>query len=298
MRRGIRLARRQHTAYAIDVFFLLVILFVVAVSLPVDLLAQPEGKPEIAPQILHHTLTYKVNEVQAEIAVNDVPILYGEYREPIGHSELINMWVKPGKNVVTVRLLPLKGPGKEGEFFEFTVTSGRSPQTAINGPKLAQFKWRIEESKEKLPLEKIFKFTPLRPPPSELWTKAEVLKLDEETEERAGEFVRRLSEALVKRNVEDLTKLLEFRLQEKDRWLHGGTQEFSDTRKDVEELLDAGEFQPVDMESLEMHLVAGGQLIWVTGKDYSRVLKVKGGASEAETDIYLARIEGDWTLAR
>jgi len=288
----------RHVVSTLGLFFLVIIASLVAVSLPVDLLAQPESKPGTNTQILYHTLTYKVNEVQTEIAINGVPVLYGEYAGPVSYSGLINMWVKPGKNVVTVRVMPLPGPQKKGQFLEFTVSVGRSAQAAINGPKLAQFRWRSEESREKLPLEKIFKFTPLQPPPSELWTKAEVLKLDEETRKGAEGCIQRLNEALAKRNVEDLTKLLEFKLLERDRWLHGETEKSSDVRKDVEELLTDAEFQPVDMGSLEMHLVADGQLVWVTGKGFSRILKGKGGGSESEADVYLARIEGNWTLAR
>ena len=298
IRERVKHMQRRHIAYTLDLFFLFITPFIVAVSLPFDLLAQPEGKPGTATRILYHTLTYKVNEVQAEITVNGVPVLYGEYKGPISYSGLINMWVKPGKNVVTVRLMPLQRPQKRGQFFEFVVGVGRSAQTAINGPKLAQFRWRSEESKEKLPLEKIFKFTPLYPPPSELWTKAEVLKLDEETRKGAEECIQRLSEALVKKDVENLSKLLEFRFQERDRWLHGDTEKFSDVRKDVEELFIGAEFQPVDMGSLEMHLVADGQLIWVTDKGFGRILKGKGGESETEADVYLARMEGNWTWAR
>ncbi len=288
----------RHVASTLGLFFLVIIASLVAVSLPVDLLAQPESKPGTAAQIPYHMMTYKVNEVQAEIAINGVPVLYGEYKGPMSYSGLINMWVKPGKNVVTVRVMPLLGPQKKGQFFELTVSVGRSAQAAINGPKLAQFRWRSEESREKLPLEKIFKFTPLEPPPSELWTKAEVLKLDEETRKGAEECIQRLSKALVQRNIEDLTKLLEFRSRERDRWLRGESEKLSDVRKDVEELLNDAEFQPVDMGSLQMHLIADGQLVWVTGKGFSRFLKGKGGESETEADVYLARIGGNWTLAR
>jgi hypothetical protein len=47
-----------------------------------------------------------------------------------------------------------------------------------------------------------------------------------------------------------------------------------------------------------MHLVADGQLIWVTDKGFGRILKGKGGESETEADVYLARMEGNWTWAR
>ncbi len=288
----------RHVVYTLGSFFLVIMESLVAGCLPVDLLAQTESKPGAASQPPYHMMTYKVNEVQAEIAINGVPVLYGEYAGPISYSGLVNMWVKPGKNVVTVRVMPLSGPQKKGQFFEFTVSVGRSAQAAINGPKLAQFRWRAEESKEKLPLEKIFKFTPLEPPPSELWTKAEVLKLDEETRKGAEGCIERLSQALVRRDIEDLMSLLAFRFQERDRWLHGETETSADVRKDVKDLLRDAEFQPVDMGSLEMHLVADGQLVWVTGKGLSRFLKGKGGEGETEADVYLARIEGSWTLAR
>jgi len=293
-----RIPCRHVVYYTLGSFFLVIMASLVAGCLPGDLLAQPESKPGTATQIPYHMVSYKFNEVQAEIAINGVPVLYGEYEGPLSYSGLINMWVKPGKNVVTVRVMPLPGPQKKGQFFELTVSVGRSAQAAINGPKLAQFRWKSEESREKLPLEKIFKFTPLEPPPSELWTKAEVLKLDEETRKGAEECIERLSKALVQRDVEDLTRLLEFRLRERDRWLHGETEKLADVRKAVEELLKDAEFQPVDMGSLEMHLVADGQLVWVTGKGFSRFLKGKGGESGTEVDVYLARMEGKWTLAR
>jgi hypothetical protein len=266
--------------------------------LAADLRAQPEAKPEVAPRVPYFALTYKFNEVRAELTINGVPVLYGEYQEPVSYSGLINMWVKPGKNVAMVRLTPLQGPSKKGNFFEFTVSVGRSGQAALGGPRLAQFKWRAAEGREKLPLEKLFKFTPLDPPPSDLWNRAEVLTLDPETRKGAEEFLLELSDSLMKKDMENLAKIFEFKFAERGRWLEGRPPEPPDVRKDVGELLDEIEIKPVDIQSLEMHLIADGQLIWVTGKDYDRILKGKNGESKAGADIYLARIDGKWTLGR
>lgn len=283
-------------------------------SLSVFIFTFGAGKNAGGAEAIHYTIGYNVMGVQAEIEINGVPILSGERAMFQNFGTIpVNKWLKPDKNIVTVKLKALpKNSDETGKFEVFLaaankdqmVSVGAAPKGADESPRVFEFKWESGISKEKLPLEKRFEFTPKAVPVLELWTKTEVLKLDPETEKGAKEFLKVISEAFVKKNVDKLATVIEFTMNDENRSMFEEPRSLSDIKEDVKETVkmwnsEKAKFQPIDIASVKMILVAENRVIWVTDKRGKPVLRAKSSkGGEFSNDVYIARIGGKWVLAR
>jgi len=162
---------------------------------------------------------------------------------------------------------------------------------------------KLFESKDKLPLEKKIEFTPQSVPALELWTKTEQITLDADTEKAIRSFLKTLSDAYTKADAGKAAELQEFKVAEYSLALGGKAMSLSEMKKEIKGYFsmlksDKAKFAPIDTEGAKLQLVAENRLVLVTAKDGKAPLIAKTESGEYVVDIYLARINGKWAVAR
>jgi len=159
-------------------------------------------------------------------------------------------------------------------------------------------------SKESLPLEKRFALDPQPPVVLELWTKAEALGLSSGTEKEAREFLKIVSDAYVKSDLDKVWAVTEFKNMEYMRALSDQPKSPAEMKKELKKFFEMlknqkAVFAPIDTAAVRFTLVAEKRVIICRTRDGKDVLVARSGdGGEYVTPLYLARVGGRWVVAR
>ena len=249
-----------------------------------------------------YQIQWQTDSIISELHINGIRVDKKTPAFTWAGSARLNVWLKPGRNVVTIRLRPLPESGRSGSYKVFLVKA-QAGQYVDEGEKVFEFSWESGKSKEKLPLEKKIEFTPQSIPELDLWVEAELISLDAGTERGIRSFLQTLSEAYTKADAGKIAKLQEFKVNEISRAFGREEISLSEIKDETKDYLnrlrsDNAEFAPIDAEGAKLQLVAENRLVLVTAKDGSPALIAKSPSEEYAVEIYLARIKGRWVVAR
>lgn len=252
-----------------------------------------------------YQFTYQAGSVEAEVSINGVPIVLDKIGYSGTGSAPLNIWLKPEDNVLTVKLkgLPKSKPGDSSHFKMF-IARAEAGQYNDEGERIVEFDWDSDSSKEKLPVEKKFDLKVKPPYTLELWTKADVLKLDADTEKAARAYLKAVSDAYVKADSGKIAEYNEFSLNDFSRANYQEISSLAQSKKDLKEFFgmlkeQKAKFAPINAAKAKLQLVADGRLIMVTDKDGKPPLVAKSAdGGEFINPIYLGRVGGKWVVAR
>ena len=262
------------------------------------------GKSAESAEPVYYTLAYKADGVNIIIEINGVPVSQGDFEFSGSGQTPVNVWLKPGKNIMTVKLKNLTGKKQDVQTFKVFLSKAKEGQYPDAGEMLTKFEWNSDTSKEKLPLQKKLEFTPQPVPELEIWTKAEVLTLNPETEKGAKEFLQVLHQAHVKKDINKIAELMEFKSGEYDRAEFKKPEGMSSIKKGLKEFMNhlkssKAEYKPIDLTTIKLNLVADGRVILVTDKDgKDPIVATASDGGDFFMPVYLAHIGGKWVLAR
>jgi hypothetical protein len=264
--------------------------------------AAPAGRtPVQGPQYLYQ---YEQTGLSILITVNEVDAdEHGvESMHPSGGGPL-NMWLRPGKNSLRVRGKVVKD-GKDKERppkLELSIWSQVGDDRATRKT-VARLAW---PSPGAVPatVDQELTFVPQPPPPSELWSRAEVVKLDAAARAAIVGFVAELHAAFARRDVERVMALTELRDLDLARCLYiPGDRVRKHRRDDMEEEIrnvwrSGWKIRPLERADLVLDLVEGGRLVAVTARG-KPAISIDMGEAKFEMPVYVARVGGKWVLGR
>jgi len=248
-----------------------------------------------------YQIQWQADGIISELDINGITVDKSSSEFSGTGSAPLNIWLKPGKNVVTIRLKSF--PKSDSGSFKVFLARAQQGQYADQGEKVFEFSWEKGKSKDKLPLEKKFEFTPQSVPALELWTKTEQITLDAGTDKAIRSFLTTLSDAYTKADADKVAELQEFKVIEITRALGGKEMSISEMKKETKGYFsmlksEKAKFTPIDTAGAKLQLVAENRLVLVTAKDGTPPLIAKSPSGEYVVDIYLARINGKWVVAR
>ena len=157
-----------------------------------------------------YQVQWQTGGIISELDINGITIDKSSSKFSGTGSAPLNKWLKPGRNVVTIRLRPLPESDNSGSY-KVSLARAQAGQYVDEGEKVFEFSWESGKSKDKLPIEKKIDFTPQSAPALDLWTKAELITLDAGTEKSIRSFLKTLSNAYIKADADKIAKLQEFK---------------------------------------------------------------------------------------
>jgi hypothetical protein len=262
-----------------------------------------------------YILNYSFSNADAEIEINGVPVAKSkkEFNYSSSGFSDIGQWIFPGENSAEIKISPLMKKKENAAVFpkiEFSISLARAGQMSNEGKKILQF--RIPETDEpgaapvstvKLPFKKRFSFIPEFPPPSELWSKAKQAPLNAANKKLIAKLVSDYHTALVKKDVDKLSKLLTFRVQDICRIRYYSPEEgvlrFKD---DLKEMLATEGFtmEAMNAKKLVFHPLMNGRIIWVTNPSQGEPLQTKKMKDSGRISfaVYVSYIDGGWVVVR
>jgi hypothetical protein len=268
------------------------------------MLSGPLSLSEAAGDLFFYQMSWNARGVSAELLVNGVPISSDDFEFEGAGSLPANLWLKPGKNSIVVRVRAYPRQGGGDAYYSLVVTKAKGGQFADEGEKLASYEWKAGTSKEALPQEKSFELTPAPPLILELWTRTETLVLDSGTEREAREFLKAVGDAYANYDLERVWALTEFKNLEYLRALSDQTRSPAEFKKELKVFFETlkgqkARFAPIDTATARLTLLADGRLIKCRTRDGKEVLVAgTGDGQEIVIPLYLARVNGRWVVAR
>jgi len=249
-----------------------------------------------------YQIQWQTDGIISELDINGITIDKTPSKFAGTGSMPINIWLKPGSNAVTIRLRPLPESDNRGSYKVFLAQT-QAGQYVDEGEKVFEFAWESGKTKDKLPLKKEIDFTPQFVQPLDLWTKTERITLDAGTEKAIRSFLKTLSDAYLKADADKIAKLREFKVNEISRAFSGKAMSMTELKNETKDYLnmlksDNAKFAPIDTAGAKLQLVAENRLVLVTAKNGAPLLIAKSASDEYVVQIYLARINGKWVVAR
>jgi hypothetical protein len=261
---------------------------------------------------LFYIINYTVSHCNAEIELNGVPLTRTEKEHQYSTTGLAdaNRWILPGVNTVTVTIRPAEGKPDPDTRPSLTVTmsTAKRGQMSDEGTVIAKLELPKSESDRTLdavtkPFTRELRFTPAHVPPSELWARIKPEKLDAAAKQEILGLVRDYHAALSKKDTAATEGFFLYAAVESARIRYQSVNEVKTAlQKELKKMLATKGFSmvPLDTDRLVFRPVAGGRIVWVTDPAGEAPLRTKelaeGGTMEFP--VYVARVEGKWTIVR
>lgn len=240
--------------------------------------------------------------VALRLEVNDVPLILWPHTQRIERAEQLNSWIEPGPNemrVVLDRPADTSGQAQVELHLDPLQTGERVP----SGAPLAVFRWPpAKTDEEQYPFETVLPFVAIDAPPSDFWRQAEPIDWTPQARQEVLDIFLSLHGALGRRDLSAAARLLMYRSVDIHKANYISEQEPGSDLKDYLGLFfDAPrwEIAPVDVDSLNPHLVARRRLVWVTDAEEQDPLRSKPGTRPGMVlPVYFAPVDGKWTVVR
>lgn len=274
----------------------------------------------------HYQLLCRTEGPLVRVDVNDVPLVRWE-RTSGTTVEHLNPWLVAGPNEIRVVLAwPATDPG--GGHVEVSIHQLSGEGTAFRDEVVAKLEWppavqgqvtaeaaarAVRLAERRARHEALMEFSPAEPPPTQLWSSVGRMDLTQEAALEIAALAASLQRAADRLDLDGVAGMLEYRTRDLARAFHVSEEEvlrelvsvlIATLPRDVLEGrrgIDPAELVVEAHENLEselqVHLVANGRLAWVTRADYAPALRTRG-PPRFETSLFVARIDGAWTIVR
>lgn len=251
----------------------------------------------------NYVLNLRSRMVAVRLDINDVPRCDRPGAVASSLSTILNPWIVPGPNTLRLSIDWPEGVSYEAGRARVELCLEARPNSpgAAEVRVLAKREWP-GSAEEAYPAAQLIAFDVAEAPPGRLWPNAAPIELTPEAQSTIRQLVTRIHGALAARDVDRSAELLDFRTVDIGQSLHTPHAEARRGQRELlEELLapDAvHELAPLDPETLELHPVAGGRLIWVTRPDRAAALAIDTPDGPLGMPLFVARINDQWTIVR
>jgi hypothetical protein len=251
----------------------------------------------------YYVLKVEKDAVLARVDVNDIPIGIWNRLTHVSRTDQLNAWVFAGRNELRVRLDPPQGEQTApGATMKLTIEPVTKDQRGPARP-LLEFSWPPANPEElTYPYEKLFHWQVEDAPPNEFWPNAQPIRLDDAGRGEVRRVLGELHAALANRDREAAFKMLEWKSIDAHKAHYMAPAE---ARSDLREYLDfflsekSWDIAPLDMETLELHVLAKDRLVWATQPDFVNPIRTREGAKPGiEIPVYFAPIDRQWRIVR
>lgn len=271
-----------------------------------SLLYAEEALNKTSKRIFYAFSIKKAEGITATLKLNDVPFRIMD-QEAYSTSGTANEWIIPGENNITILIKPPEKPTSEPvdaahPGLSILITEAEEGQFPNEGEPVLKFEWP-----GKLPPEKLFEtqphFTASHAPPSDFWQNAKPIELTENAKKQIRALVSRVHDAFIKSDFETIVSLLMYRAREADTALFILDATDEKRKKEILHiyklvLKNPAKVEPLMLDELQFHLVAGNRMVWVTGKNGEPPLRVTNGDYLFKLPVYVAPVNGKWTIVR
>ncbi len=247
------------------------------------------------------TLEAESRAVDVRMDVNDVPLWLNTGEDYASQSRQINPWILPGRNTVRLAIDWPAGvsfqPGRAR--IELRIGSHCGDRSGGGAQTLAQRVWPTARD-ETYPAATSLEFEVPKPPPSRLWSQASPIVLTPPVQAEIAALAGRFHAALAGRDVERAAELLDFRCVDVAQTCYTPSGEARRAQRESLEafLAEADSPEPLYPDTLELHPVARGRVIWVTRPDRAPAIEWAADGCASRIHLYVAPIGGAWTIVR
>jgi hypothetical protein len=258
--------------------------------------APPPG-PATSATPVFYTLSLEGRDLGAEIFLNDVLVDTLDAAERASASTAINPWVTPGTNQLRIRSL-VSQPGAHPPVVQARV--GKRGADDLGTPEqLATLQIAPAGPDAVVDQTTTFKVDPA--PPAELWTRAEVLRLDGDARAAAGNLARALERAFASRDAAAVATLLGWKTADIARASFRDQELARTTLREQLDTLFTDPAYTMDFltpEALVFELCANQKLLRVA-RPTGPALQIRlSQGGRYRLPLLMAKVDGAWTIAR
>ena len=251
-----------------------------------------------------YAIEIECEKIQADIRVNDVPIMHLPLSDKTVRSQTINRWIVPGNNAVQLSLVQTNPNLSETQSVHFELKVSSSDQTDdefVNPMERLNFNWPVDEITEPQRTWDLT-FEVDTQTASQFWYQAQPIDWTEMAQSKVIAIVQQLHGFLEQRDLAKLNDILSYKAKDTGTTHYLPPQTAQASQQQFFKELTTGfdwRMRPLDPDELEFHLVAGNRLVWVTGPGQQPVLKSQTKRGEnLNLPLYLAPVAGEWTVVR
>ncbi len=257
------------------------------------------------PLLRHYFLDISSIGVQADIGLNDVPIVTDGKGAGVRTILPVNEWIWSGQNHLTVQVAwPGNKPHAPGlaelkvSLFEADPKSDFPEPMKVH----AEAVWPLPTEPELYPHRFAVPMNIEFAPPTRLWAEAEPIgKVTDEHKAEIIALVEQLRAALMDRNAKAALKLLTYRYQDEAR-AYGTTAEglLANVAKQYEIMWaePSPKSAPLDPEAASFIVGSSKKILKVAGPNFKEALVIQTQEAEYQIPIFAARVSGRWLIAR
>jgi len=241
------------------------------------------------------------------VLLNGVPVRIWSDPGRADVGDPVNAWVRPGRNVLELQLnrAPENDLAAADPRLRLTLTRLDQPDSGPSSsrPLLTYVLPPEDGAPVTWPLRDGRSLTIDDAPPSDLWPRLAPVALDDAARAGVMALVDRLQAALNARDLNLLSRLLQYKAVDVARCFgYPTTQALPSQARFFGDLMQDPDWgmQPYGPDELQLHLVAGDTMVWVTRPGFAPALRSAPTADglSLELPLYIAHIGGNWWVVR
>lgn len=250
-----------------------------------------------------YTLTLRTRMVSVRVELNDVPRWSRPGREADHISSAVNPWIVPGRNTLRLAIdwpadLDYQ-PGRAS--VELRIESRPADRPTATPKVIVECVWP-GAAPESYPAFEVLEFDVAQAPPSRLWSDAGPIELTPSAQLEIRGLTREVHAALSSGDVDRAAALLDFRTVDVGQSTFTPPDESRRGQRDaLIQLLtpeSGNRVEELHPQTLELHPVAGGKLIWVTGPDRAPAITIETEAGTTGFSLFMTKLKDTWTIVR
>jgi len=251
-----------------------------------------------------YRIDYRITDANTTISINGIPVARTGSEPEISGSLRLNQWMKADENRIDVSVASFTNKDYARPSVMLTVVIEPSGDIKEDQT-VASFSWDGTTSARKAPFQEQFLFYPKPGFPSlGLWSLTSPIALTSSVDNELRNFVFSFAKVLSTLNPSRLAPWFSFRINDINRSLHAPYQTITQIESDLTQLypqlkLHSPSVNVVSRDMLQLHPLAGGRIVWVTGPNFSDPVSVVVSGKQSLTfPIYIGRMNNNWVLIR
>ncbi|MFK5950580.1 MAG: hypothetical protein QM500_17645 [Methylococcales bacterium] len=255
----------------------------------------------------YYFLKAETHDAIVTININDAQIIRSPDTDSLNTIVPMNTWLTEGENVISINISPPPNNTKDYNPNISISVFLHDPKSETPLPKtmLATLKYRNKDEdidKIKFPLSRSVKFDFNKSIPNKLWnTASDLTAISELDKTEIVNTINLLTSSLTSNNISKAIELQKFKLNEEALSVNKQYSEFEHAATTTYKLLaDQTNLisQPVEVESLEFNICGKNKLVLITTTKGENAISFSSDEMDFELEVFMAKIDGKWTIAR
>jgi hypothetical protein len=234
---------------------------------------------------------------KAAVTINGYPLISNSAKDSSSFAA-INPWIWKGTNTIKIHL-----DARESSTSPSLTLTIQKQSADGKSSDILQFVYPAKNADGKsenpvYPFDKTLSFELVENSPSDFWSEAEPITLDDASKDAAAGIVLQLFDAIVKKDIKKIHELKDYQLKDIAKMYNQGkTEEISKSLDEsIDESLKSKDFKPVPFkkEDLVFILLDNGKVIKVTKNDGSNPINF----GNLSMDVFIGKVKGKYFQVR